>query len=687
MKELIVNGVSLDLPPGFNIRMVRNNSMFTDEFLEGDYSFPIQLPGTEKNRQFFSFLELPESRASVPDLEAQYIENDIILVKGALQVKKASRSRIECYILSGLSRLAKIKDKLIGDLDYGGERIFDGAFQSIIWLLTAPDGGGNVSFVFGQFGLANITIPWNTDANTTLNDLKTAILALVPTKYPFQTVTVNITGNQIEIIGEWASGYPKLWAYPYSGSWTAGTDATGPQHIADVLKDHMNNVMATPENYDYLFFPIFNTDSGLFDYSAIAAPFYFPEIIINYFYSGSFVTAYQTGGPGVITVRAPVCPFPKVLYVLKQILKAGSYRVDGSVYQDDEFLNLVIYSTFALHKADFESYFKQDQYQVKYDVADSLPKITVSEFLQALRKTFGFHYFFSDSRLICNIQTFEELLSSNKIIDWSDKVAPVPDILIPEKPGGYTLQFNNDSNDQAIAELVPGIEEKRRIYPDVNEIADLAGVTGELNDIIFVKKEKALYSADIDSSGNFVGWEFYSVHLHPMVIGEGSTNHDTGAGTLVMHHGPIGVYYATTEQWVVPYAKQKLNPVKSEEPYQDFSLRFLFYRGIVETDPSNWEYPLGTFEDRDFDGNEITGANTNLIWEGDKGLYNRFWKKYLAWRESAKEMDVLIYLTELDYINLNFGRKVQIHGVNFFIKTVDISFPIKAPARVTLVKC
>ncbi len=682
MAELIALGKSLDLPPSFVLRMVRNNSLLLDEVVEGDYSYPIQLPATPRNRKFFQFLDMPDTLQNTNIIPCEYIEHGLVIVRGNLYAKKANENQYECFILSALSSLAEIKDELIGTLYYGGLRQIDGEHQISSYFLTAPDGLGQVKFSFNNGVTANITVTWTTDANTTLNLIRDEILLLAPSLYPGLTISVAVVGNKITIEGEWPGGYPLLRAVPVTGSWSLDVVNRGPVVTARVLRDHMEAVMAAPDDHDYLFVPVQIFDHNLFNWAVIGAPF---DIVwCNYYYLGGFkpyLEAPPFGDYGW-TVRHPVSPYPKAIYVLSEIIKAGGYHPKGTIFDDPEIMNLLIFTNHCLHKADFSSFLKEDQFQLNFRVGDLLPKVTINHYLKAMRKLFGIHFFFNDTRRECYIEFLDDIVSSTDFIHWNSKVASKPVVSVAE-PEGFTLKFDLDTEDLFIEELVPEIDAFNRL-PDV---ADNPGVvTGESQDIVFSKKRKTFYKANYSSGGSFLGWLFHSLGFHPLKIGEGNHEVDAGAGPLTQFrdviHPPGGPYIVST-----PQIKQKLNQINDPEGYHPFKLRFMFYRGMQETSTPGITYPMANWDNRDVDGNMIPGQNYVLAWEGDNSLYENFWKRYLTWRDQAKEVEFLIDLSPLDYVNLDMRKKVQINGVNYFIKRIDVAFPIKAPARVTLLKC
>ncbi|HMT29427.1 MAG TPA: hypothetical protein PKD91_09130, partial [Bacteroidia bacterium] len=493
-----------------------------------------------------------------------------------LSILKASNSLIECFILSGLSKLSDIKDSNIGVLEYGGVRNINGVNQQINYTLTAPDISGEIQFAFKNGLTTNITLPWNVDAETTLNDLMAEILALAPTAYPDLTVNVYVTGSTITIIGDWSGGFPVLEAYPITGSWTAGAVSIGAEATRACLVDHMNEVMDDPDLHDFLYVPVYNLKSGVIDQSAVP-PEELEETFINFYHLGTFVLDYRYDIGGLVpSVYVPVCPFPRAFYILKELIKYGEYNPEGDIFEDTDLFNLIIYTTHCLHRADVASLLENNLYSLQFKIGDLLPKVTVIEFLHSLRTTFGIQLFFNDVTRQCFVETFAGLLKSQKFVDWTSKVYSKPTVK-PCEPTGYIFKFTNDENDDFITELVQPIENLVRL-PDVERytLPVFATITPKANDIVLTRREKNYYRAEFSSSGVLTGWVFHSVNFHELKVGDGKTTIETGSGSLTMHQGPYSV--GSGESWLVPQAKQLLNPITPfdwAEKYNPFGLRYL----------------------------------------------------------------------------------------------------------------
>ena len=117
----------------------------------------------------------------------------------------------------------------------------------------------------------------------------------------------------------------------------------------------------------------------------------------------------------------------------------------------------------------------------------------------------------------------------------------------------------------------------------------------------------------------------------------------------------------------------------------DTGIRFLFFRGWVNDSEGN-TYPLATHDDLLTDGSSLSPVSYLMQWDGANGLYEKCWKKYVAWMQTAREVEMKWKLDALRVANLDMRKKAFVNGVHYFIKTVEIEFPITAPAIVTAVK-
>lgn len=70
---------------------------------------------------------------------------------------------------------------------------------------------------------------------------------------------------------------------------------------------------------------------------------------------------------------------------------------------------------------------------------------------------------------------------------------------------------------------------------------------------------------------------------------------------------------------------------------------------------------------------EHTGAEYSLHWDGDKGLYEKFWKNYIYWKENFRKfVKIDIRWKPADLQNLDFSKKYRVRSQDYFIKKIHV---------------
>jgi hypothetical protein len=101
-----------------------------------------------------------------------------------------------------------------------------------------------------------------------------------------------------------------------------------------------------------------------------------------------------------------------------------------------------------------------------------------------------------------------------------------------------------------------------------------------------------------------------------------------------------------------------------------FSPRLLFWNGLQNGKPTA----------------TAKRGGYSLYWSGADGLAARFWAKTEDARKRQFYVERQLDLTEKDLATLNFSEKVHINGLDYWVASLQIALPIKAPATALLVR-
>lgn len=63
----------------------------------------------------------------------------------------------------------------------------------------------------------------------------------------------------------------------------------------------------------------------------------------------------------------------------------------------------------------------------------------------------------------------------------------------------------------------------------------------------------------------------------------------------------------------------------------------------------------------------------SLFYRWDTGMYNKFWKEYLAILVNAKTVKFLKSIDFLEFRSFDFSRKYMIGGLKYLVKTIQVT--------------
>ncbi len=146
------SGEFLDTPPGFALTFELQNQVFagsSSEVLPGSFSFPADVPLTGQNKKLLGHPHRPDNaaaRKSWPDVRVY--ADGVAMFVGELKIRSATNTKASINIT--INALSGLKDKLLTDIDLGGERTI-GAWETFaIYQKIVARNSNDYDFTFFQ---------------------------------------------------------------------------------------------------------------------------------------------------------------------------------------------------------------------------------------------------------------------------------------------------------------------------------------------------------------------------------------------------------------------------------------------------------------------------------------------------------------------------------------------------------
>jgi len=348
--------------------------------------------------------------------------------------------------------------------------------------------------------------------------------------------------------------------------------------------------------------------------------------------------------------------YPYVNYLLDRIVNYfdGSF-IENEISTDTKLKQLCLYSNNPQNDIQYIGDYLNILQKPTYLLNDSLPDVSVLEFIKSIEETFAATLFYNDNDGRFSIKLFKTIIDSEALkIDNSFVINSVS----PNDWEGYTVAWNNDPDDKLIEDYVRDISIFNFIG-SVNSFSQLP-ITATQGDMYFVESFSRYF---VWSSWSFGGysWNFASNAFSQIISGIGSKS-ITPFGSLYYSH-----INETNDD-------QKVGNHLLGEGYKDFPIRFLFYRGMINQKP-------------------VGGSTTHNIpfpaygihWHGDTGLYENFWKKPLEFFSRTRQGEFKMVLDAATLKNIDFSRKYRFANANWLLSNIKIQVTNDgiSPAQIT----
>lgn len=363
--------------------------------------------------------------------------------------------------------------------------------------------------------------------------------------------------------------------------------------------------------------------------------------------------------------------------VLDYLFSQYGYRIGKNIFEyNTELSRLTIFNAF------------NRQSSPTLDYTKLVPAVKCTDFLKALTNRFNIGFFIDERSKVVNIISFDDMLNKG-LNSLQCKFTSKPVIDNRRLTG---LNFKLNAPDEWSAHTYTGEEQFYPFEPIVvDKFRDIVPGALNLNYVYFVKSDGSYYK--IVYKDSVYSAERKCSKFFPYTSGTEVTEVEQFSGIPAMYtHSidttwteqvwdPVGEQFIPTERnitldMVMP--RYDLNVKDNANPTNSFPLMFIFARGVQTCymvpgdNPPLREYPLGSNDIYDAEGNVVTGATLSLAWGGSTGLIETFWanrnywelntKKIVKASMTADDVNKLIDFTGVDRIELN----------NYIVNSVDV---------------
>ena len=648
MLELTSAGRPIRLSPGTSVQLEHNSPLFDEEVVRGSFSYSFAVPAAP-NGLVYGFPERPDADAPPgAELPAELALDGLPLLVGSQRIRSASASKYNVNLTGALGALAtKLSGRAIHSFEYEGLRQMPPA---------QPFGGGAVG------GLLQVP-GWVLHANEVVRH---------PEAYDYVFAPV-----RVEDFYEPA---------PAPAPPVPGQIVVPPAVLNPWLANNasLNNGLPMGGTFTYI---------GFKGYQRLV--FTLPNIFVS-----SWSLPVRSDDGQLLPIYGQLaCPFPRLRYVLRRIFQESGLVVNDANFLPGELADLVIVSPADAMRSDVDA---AGVLQDGFYLADALPDVTVAGLLKALRRAFGLIVVIDEDDRRVSTVLLRDILAApaSTVPDLTECLAGPAEIEINE-PAALKLVYETDQADRVTQELFTQLPDPASLAPAVEQLSDLPATAplSLASQTRLVRREGAYYKSRATwlGAGTLADltWVYVGPHLSGVEVGgPGGEEYPQGFAFTQMGKAPFQAdpqysYQldpAATEYMEVPtlcrpgFEPTNLDPKATPRPS---ALRLMFWRGLQPASDGSL-YPLVTPLHTNQAGQAVGTLSLRL--GGLAGTYEQLLRGWLELKRGGVVRKQPLHLSVLDLARFDLARKVRFDGIEYLVRKLAVTVPLRRPVMAELVR-
>jgi len=449
---------------------------------------------------------------------------------------------------------------------------------------------------------------------------------------------------------------------------------------------HAKDTAENPLSHDYIFFPIYNWKFQA-DPTLVGSAFLFQ----NYWDGPNQEFFEGAESPAAM-------PFVRVDYLLDKIFEGLEFKFANKWQVSDELKKLVLYSNHSIYHdptydPDADPHVDPviDEWKTTIELKNHIPKLKTNEFVKAWLRVFALGLFPDYNKSLIELIPIRDLLRAAAKHDWTGKVIRFYSINSNKQdaPDAYTFEVEEDEIHIALQEIYDRPEE----FISVLDISDVpATPPGAINVYYVENRDIYVLSGAFSSRPSRKALDYSDLGTAPTY----DTNNESQISPVPLfdfffgQENPLSLvtydgfdYFTPPEARAFP-AIYQAGTIPQLSQSNDVPFRFTMYRGMYANRDGDL-YPYANGMPYDPVGNKI--GDNSLHWTSPTGLYENWHREWHEMIRYGKRITATLNLSLSDYIKFSYKDKVRINHMEYFVKSMKVSFNSKGilPVQMELI--
>ena len=398
--------------------------------------------------------------------------------------------------------------------------------------------------------------------------------------------------------------------------------------------------------------------------------------VVNYFKNGHFPYVVSGALNGIYySLLNLFSPAPYLAFIIKNIFSHIGYNIVNNVFETDELRRITVLTSNFIN-----NYFPDAGTMY---LKDFIPEDSLKNFVREVCRMLGITFKVNTVTRTIEFKFVDQIMSDMTSVEFNDNVLGTPEIN-PEEFAGFVFK-TTATECKYIGDNFRSNEGVRvRGYAHT---LDLLPTTGnELFDAYYIRLWRAWYIWNYDPDQGAYAWVFHSID-YGVEVKETVQNQDPLTIELKLSSPAMQIWNeespaqdptvgSGSRLWHIPAFHLAGNFKNLPAAYRSKAQYALIPYWGLHPDVNGNNYPYASNDVYKYNGDKISDANLGLRPDGEYGLYEKKWKRFIQWRlESPGDFKIMKYISPLEISQLNWFRWHKILGVDYLLK--EIRFNIK----------
>ncbi len=348
--------------------------------------------------------------------------------------------------------------------------------------------------------------------------------------------------------------------------------------------------------------------------------------------------------------------FPFLNFVLKSLFSQLGFAYSKNAFYDNEYLRqLTLFNNITERQWHPDDIIYSGML-LNFNLSSYVPDLTISEFIDFLRKYFNSHFIFDDFKNEVSIHLFKDILNSQPIL------LEVPrkfNYVKPNDYDGFKMEYSFDPDDDSTKEYFKDIS-KFNFKGNIESALSLP-LFPQNKDVYFVENIHRYYYAYrrpawLFGDPDFIEWKDFCSDLPVFFEGNKKLELEIPG---VFSRNINEATCANAGKWQIIDTPYEL----SERPQP----RLIFWHGLIAGIPYGSPF------------NGSPGVNGPIIspysleWEGQHGLKEKFHTEYLEFMKTTREAEIDMILKPAELKDIDFSRKYRFAEANWLLSSIKFT--------------